>query len=129
MLGYIRFGAERTKTVGAASPGYCDYCGNQSVWYLIKARRWVDFLLIPIVPTESARYRLACEICGASAEISDDLASEAKDMIDRTTAYRSGELDEEIYLAHVDRFAERMNPEPSKDRDSEPDAEDIRGIQ
>lgn len=131
MLGFIIFGwPKKSKTVGAASPGYCDRCRNQSAWYLVKTRRWLSLFWIPFLPLERANYWITCEICQASVEIEDGLVAEAKEMVERTEAYQAGELDDEQYLGYVDEFATSMTPEPSEERELETEStEDIRGFQ
>lgn len=132
MLGFIIFGwPTKTKTIGAASPGYCDHCHNQSVWHLVKTRQWLTLFWIPVFPISTSDYYLYCEICQAGAKLHDDEVEEAKDMVEHTEAYHNRELGEEEYVEHVNQFSETLDPNATEQPALEADAEseDIRGIQ
>ncbi|MFC6719994.1 zinc-ribbon domain-containing protein [Halobacteriaceae archaeon SHR40] len=131
MVGFIIFGwPKRQKTIGINSPGYCDHCQNQNLWYLMKTRRWATLFWIPILPIGRADYWLACDICGAAVEIETEQISEAKGMVETTKQYRSGEITEQEYKETYEEYTEAMQAEPEEtDLDTPSETEDIRGIQ
>lgn len=109
MLPLIYFGRRRTKDLGETSPGYCDYCGNQVWWTLVRGRKWITFFFIPLLPLGRTSHYLSCSMCGASRKIDGDLAARSREMLETTEKLQRGEIGEEAYFERVDSFASELH--------------------
>lgn len=63
--------ARKLKSLGPTYPVDCQNCGRQEYHYLVKSRRWVKFVFIPIIPAGNPSHSLVCPNCNKTITISD----------------------------------------------------------
>lgn len=98
----IIFGTKRRgKNLGASYPQYCERCQNQTVYALIKSRRWLRIFFIPVFPISRLEFFLSCEICGHSAKLQRKEVDDFKSLIDDTEAYAMGQISELEYEKRI----------------------------
>lgn len=131
MVGLILFGwPKRSKVVGAATPGYCDHCQNQTIWHLTKLRRWITVFFIPVLPISPKEYWLVCDICDGGVELQEGEVGKAKAMVENTQRFHQRELSQEAYFDAVDEFTETLRPPQEAQEGELPDhSEEIKGFQ
>lgn len=101
-LAFIIFGwSKRTKNLGQAYPRYCNHCQNETMFSLIKARRWLSIFFIPIFPISKAEYHLSCDICRVGTEIERENATEFESLIEDTQRFRDGKISGPEYERRV----------------------------
>lgn len=93
-----------TKAVGDFIYATCSACGSDVVTLLVKRRRWVSFLSIPLVPTSGARWYHTCPNCGATWELPDDSAEDARELSETTTSLIDGDVAFDDYQDRVKTF-------------------------
>lgn len=105
---FIIFGwKRRSKNLGQSYPQYCERCQNDSIFSLIKTRRWLSIFFIPVFPISRVEYFLSCDICGHAAEIDRHEADGFKALIDDTIAYANDQITQVEYEKRIRAVEER----------------------
>jgi len=112
MLAYIRIAwPTKTEECGVVSPGYCESCGNDSVFHLLKTRQWFTVYWIPLIPLERPDYCLYCEDCGVVIELSGSEVAKAREMTEVVREYVSGNVSDSKYSEEVEKFTQTISNE------------------
>ncbi len=81
---FIIFGWQTTsKPVESVLKTECYHCKNMAGWSIWKETFWLELFFIRLIPINS-KYRLACNICGDSVSLPDNMARDALNPNKRT---------------------------------------------
>lgn len=123
MLGFVIFGWPiKSKDYGRSLPAFCDYCRNQSLYHLVKTRRWVTIFFIPIFPLERADFYATCEICESSYELSEGDAKTMKEIREKYQKWEQGTISESELLSELETLGGELT---GWDFEGQPQLEDV----
>lgn len=95
-----------TKPVGDFMHATCEDCGSDVFTLLVKRRRWVSFLSLPLIPTSSPEWYHTCPACGAAWELPADAAEDAKVVRDSAESLLAEETDYDVYESRLASFVD-----------------------
>lgn len=108
-LAFIIFGIkQRTKDYGAAYPGHCGRCRNDTYLHPFKWRSWFHLFWVPLIPWTAHR-ELACPICGQRHELSRNSFKQAKQLASLRQDVADGTASESEYMAKLNAFEKRVD--------------------
>lgn len=119
----------RTKPVGDFIYAECEECRHDVFTVLVKRRRWVSFLSLPLFPTSGAAWYHVCPECGAAWELPEGCEADAKHLRDRALALLRGEIDMDAYRDTLAQFVDDHGRVNYEEAVSEAEPEQVRYVQ
>jgi len=94
------WGRGKTKDHGEALPMTCPQCHNETFYHYFSVTRWLTLFFIPVIPY-STKHFLVCPVCTRAMPLDAAGRERAKQMVELTSSFRSGQLAQEPYLARM----------------------------